>query len=91
VVTFNVLEIPVPPAVVYKAFGQAILSNPDMKSIVLVHLLAHQAKNVHYPLWLATIWSRMEPACRAQTLWRSTVDWVQGSLQKSTTSQDAAD
>ncbi|KAJ7843603.1 hypothetical protein B0H14DRAFT_3688863 [Mycena olivaceomarginata] len=74
VVTFNVLEIPVPPAAVVKALGRAILSDPDMKSIVLVHSPAHRAKSDHYPLWLATIWSKMESARKARTLWRSAVD-----------------
>ncbi|KAJ6555044.1 hypothetical protein DFH09DRAFT_1280668 [Mycena vulgaris] len=34
--TFNVTEIVVPPSVVVKALGRAILLDPEMKSIVLV-------------------------------------------------------
>ncbi|KAJ7362739.1 hypothetical protein DFH08DRAFT_841388 [Mycena albidolilacea] len=62
-----------------------------MKSIVLVHSPAHRAKSDHYPLWLATIWSKMESARKARTLWRSAVDRVEASLQKSAISEDAAD
>jgi hypothetical protein len=54
VVTFDVLEIPVPSAAVVKALGRAILSDPDMKLIVLVHSPAHRAKSNHYPVVVET-------------------------------------
>ncbi|KAJ7887837.1 hypothetical protein B0H14DRAFT_2562608 [Mycena olivaceomarginata] len=37
VATFDALEIPLPPAFAVKALGQAILSDPEIKSNVLVH------------------------------------------------------
>jgi hypothetical protein len=88
---FNVLEIPVPPAAVVKALSREILSDPDMMSILLVHSPGHRAKHGCYLLWLATIWSMLEPMCEARTLWRSAVDQLQVNLEKSTTSKGAAD
>jgi len=55
IITFNVTEIPTPPSIVIKALGRAILCDPEIKSIVLVHSPAHRAKGDRYPLWFATI------------------------------------
>jgi hypothetical protein len=55
ITTFNVREIPIPPSVVVKALGRAILLDPEFKSIVLVHSPVHRGKDDRYPLWLATI------------------------------------
>jgi hypothetical protein len=44
ITTFDVLEIPVPPSVVVKALGRAILLDPEIKSIVLVHSPLHRDK-----------------------------------------------
>ncbi|KAJ7798457.1 hypothetical protein B0H14DRAFT_3492517 [Mycena olivaceomarginata] len=49
--TFNLREIPVPPAVVVKALSRAIISDPATKSILLVHSPAHRGnKKARYPL-----------------------------------------
>ncbi|KAJ7827174.1 hypothetical protein B0H14DRAFT_2815810, partial [Mycena olivaceomarginata] len=91
VTTFDALEIPVPPAFVVKALGRAILSDPEIKSIMLVHSPTHRGKGDRYPPWLATIWSRMEPVREARTLWHTAVDHVRANLEKSTTTEVAAD
>ncbi|KAJ7150102.1 hypothetical protein C8R43DRAFT_887447, partial [Mycena crocata] len=88
--TFTVRDIPVPPSVVVKALGRAILLDPEIKSIVLVHSPAHRGENGRYPLWLATIWSSMERVREARTQWRTAVASVQHTLEKSTTSKVAA-
>ncbi|KAJ6590197.1 hypothetical protein B0H10DRAFT_1831077 [Mycena sp. CBHHK59/15] len=59
----------------------------EAKSIVLVHSPAHREKGDRYPLWLATIWSSMERVRDARALWRTAVDQVQETLEKSTTSE----
>ncbi|KAJ7883901.1 hypothetical protein B0H14DRAFT_2701270 [Mycena olivaceomarginata] len=90
ITTFDVLEIPVPPSVVVKALGRAILLDPEIKSIALVHSPLHRDKGGRYPLWLATIWSSMERVREARTLWRTTVKRVDTMLEKSTLLADAA-
>ncbi|KAJ7668831.1 hypothetical protein B0H17DRAFT_1248122 [Mycena rosella] len=90
VVTFNVAEIPVPPSIIFKALGQEILADLEAEFIMLVHSLAHREKGNRYPFWLATIWSSMEHVCDARALWRTTVDQVQETLEKSTTSEAMA-
>ncbi|KAJ7348422.1 hypothetical protein DFH08DRAFT_959826 [Mycena albidolilacea] len=54
ITTFNLTEILVPPSVIVKALGRALLPDPEVKSIMLVHSPAHRGKD-RYPLWLATI------------------------------------
>ncbi|KAJ7669586.1 hypothetical protein B0H17DRAFT_1142145 [Mycena rosella] len=63
---------------------------PEAKSILLVHSPAHREKGDHYPLWVATIWSSMERVRDARALWRTAVDQVQETLEKSTTSEAIA-
>ncbi|KAJ7815543.1 hypothetical protein B0H13DRAFT_2381016 [Mycena leptocephala] len=89
--SFQVMEIPVPPSAVVKALGRAILLDPEVKSIVLVHSPAHCGREDRYPPWLATIWSLMERVREAKTLWRTVLDPVQETLEKSTTSEAAAE
>ena len=43
------------PRCVVKALGRAILTDKEIKSIVLVHSPRHRDENKHYPLWLATV------------------------------------
>jgi hypothetical protein len=45
---FNLTEILVPPSVVVKALGRAILLDPEVKSIMLVHSPAHRGKDDCY-------------------------------------------
>ncbi|KAJ7848723.1 hypothetical protein B0H14DRAFT_3452934 [Mycena olivaceomarginata] len=42
ITTFNVLEIPVPPLVVVKALGRAILLDPEITSIRLTFFVASE-------------------------------------------------
>jgi hypothetical protein len=88
--SFQVMEIPVLPSAVIKALGRAILLDPEVKSIVLVHSPVHRGKDERYPPWLATIWSLMERIREAKTLWHTVPDPVQETLEKSTTSKAAA-
>ncbi|KAK6968926.1 hypothetical protein R3P38DRAFT_3508514, partial [Favolaschia claudopus] len=69
--TFNVAEIVIPPSIVVKDLGRAILQDPEMKSIVLIHSPAHRDKAERYPLWLAAIWSILERVREAKSLWPS--------------------
>ncbi|KAF8146548.1 hypothetical protein K438DRAFT_1990565 [Mycena galopus ATCC 62051] len=57
---FDPAAIPVPPHAVVKELERALLSNKDLCSIVLVHLPQHRDEVQRYPLWLATLWARME-------------------------------
>jgi hypothetical protein len=91
ITTFNATEIVAPPSHVVKALGRAILLDPELQSIVLVHSPAQGGKDVRYPLWLATIWSSMERVREARTLWHPTVQQVTERIKKSTTSESAAD
>ncbi|KAJ7752973.1 hypothetical protein B0H16DRAFT_1418844 [Mycena metata] len=90
ITTFNVTEIVVPPSHVVKALGRAILLDPELQSIVLVHSPAQGGKDIRYPLWFATIWSLMERVREARTLWRPAVQQVTEMIKKSTTSESAA-
>ncbi|KAJ7683823.1 hypothetical protein B0H14DRAFT_3058473 [Mycena olivaceomarginata] len=76
ITTFDVLEIPVPPSVVFKALGRAILLDPEIKSIALVHSPLHRDKG-----------GRVR---EARTLWRTTVKRVDTMLEKLTLLADAA-
>ncbi|KAK6974495.1 hypothetical protein R3P38DRAFT_3378568 [Favolaschia claudopus] len=91
VTVFDVKDIPVPPSVAVKAFGRAILLDPDTQSIELIHSPAHRGKTDRYPLWLATIWSSMEDVRAARTIWRTAVDRVHEMLEKVSTSKAAAE
>ncbi|KAK7047057.1 hypothetical protein R3P38DRAFT_3423853 [Favolaschia claudopus] len=88
--TFNVAEIVIPPSIVVKDLGRAILEDPEMKSIVLIHSPAHRDKADRYPLWLATIWSILERVREAKSLWRAALDPLHEALEKPATSSDAA-
>ncbi|KAJ6572436.1 hypothetical protein DFH09DRAFT_1079640 [Mycena vulgaris] len=66
ITTFNAAEI---------ALGRAILLDPELQSIELVHSLSQGSKD-RYPLWLATIWSLMERVREARALWRPAVQQV---------------
>ncbi|KAJ7831710.1 hypothetical protein B0H14DRAFT_3713219 [Mycena olivaceomarginata] len=89
--TFNVRDIPMPPMVVVKALSGAIISDPETKSILLVHSPAHHDnKKAHYPLWLATIWSMLALIRDSQTVWCAAADQVHANLEESTTSEATA-
>ncbi|KAJ7808638.1 hypothetical protein B0H14DRAFT_2608716 [Mycena olivaceomarginata] len=75
---FNVAEI--------MSLGRAILLDPEVKSIVLVHSPAHRGKDDRYLPWLATIWSLLERVREAKILWCTALDPVHETLRKSTTS-----
>ena len=50
VTNFDTGAIPVPPLAVVKALGRAILTDKEIKSIVLVHSPRHHDEDEHYPL-----------------------------------------
>jgi hypothetical protein len=87
VTDFDPRTIPVPPPTVVKALGHAILTDQDIKSIVLVHSPQHRDQDERYPPWLATVWSAMERVREARTLWRTAVDRIHETLTKVTTSE----
>ncbi|KAK7059424.1 hypothetical protein R3P38DRAFT_2758863 [Favolaschia claudopus] len=89
--TFKITEMVVPPSIVVKNLGRAILMDSEMKSIVMVHSPAHRGKGDRYPLWLATIWSILERVREAKALWRAAVDPLHERLEKSTTSEAAVE
>jgi hypothetical protein len=68
VTDFDPGTIPVPPPDVVKALGRAILTDKEIKSIVLVHSPQHCDEDERYPLWLATVWSAMERVREARTV-----------------------
>ncbi|KAJ7860653.1 hypothetical protein B0H13DRAFT_2355510 [Mycena leptocephala] len=90
ITAFDVMDIPVPPADIVKELGRMILLDPGIRSIVLVHSPAHRGQNGRYPLWLATIWSSMEPAREAKTVWHTALASAHETLEKSTTRNAAA-
>jgi hypothetical protein len=90
VTDFDPRAIPVPPPTVVKALGRAILTDQDIKSIVLVHSPQHRDQDECYPPWLATVWSAVERVPEARTLWRTTVDRIHETLAKVTTSEPVA-
>jgi hypothetical protein len=69
-------KIPAPPAAVVKALVRAILQNPQVKSIKLLH--APTYRDSFYPLWFVSFWSLAEDAREAQVLWRR----ARGMLQE---------
>ncbi|KAK7014604.1 hypothetical protein R3P38DRAFT_3205506 [Favolaschia claudopus] len=72
--TFKITEMVVPPSIVVKNLGRAILMDSD-----------------RYPLWLATVWSILERVREAKALWCAAVDPLHERLEKSTTSEAAAE
>ncbi|KAK7025886.1 hypothetical protein R3P38DRAFT_3531849 [Favolaschia claudopus] len=89
--TLKIAEMVVPPSIVVKNLGRAILMDSEMKSIVMVHSPAHRGKGDRHPLWLATVWSILERVREAKALWRAAVDPLHERLGKSTSSEAAAE
>jgi hypothetical protein len=90
VTDFDPGAIPVPPSAVVKALGHVILTDKEIKSIVLVHSPRHRDEDERYPPWLATIWSTMERVRDARTLWRTAADRIYKIITETTTSQQAS-
>jgi len=85
--TFELLKIPVPPSAVVKDLASTIINDPGIQSIVLAHSLAHRNQMDRYPLWLATLWSQMEPVRAARATWRTAVDQLHENLEKPSSSE----
>ncbi|KAJ7658475.1 hypothetical protein B0H17DRAFT_1145630 [Mycena rosella] len=89
VITFNIAEIPVPPSVIVKALGCAILAapKPSPSCLSIRRRTVKKAITIHSG-WLHLV---VNGACtRRESLWRTAVDQVQETLEKSTTSEAIA-
>ncbi|KAJ7810585.1 hypothetical protein B0H14DRAFT_2607180 [Mycena olivaceomarginata] len=83
ITTFNATEIVVPPSHVVKALGRAILLDPELQSIVLVHSPVQGRKDRQSGRQWSGVWE-------ARTLWCPAVQQVTERIKKSTTSESAA-
>ncbi|KAK7000953.1 hypothetical protein R3P38DRAFT_3218192 [Favolaschia claudopus] len=89
--TFKITEMVVPPSIVVKNLGRAILMDREMKSIVMVHSPALAAKATVIRCGWPPSGSILERVREAKALWCAAVDPLHERLEKSTTSEAAAE